>query len=146
MPKIMDAEPALIPARADLRDPPLELTREPAALPLLTPIPDQLADCRNPGGLATRQTITKGRESNACSECRVKRGVCHRHGAHRHCAVRVLLTASIIAAVRKVHGTGQVIVVNLFLGWTAIGWVVALVMAFRAVPPATRAAGPSPVL
>jgi len=28
---------------------------------------------------------------------------------------------SIIAAVRKVHGTGQVIVVNLFLGWTAIG-------------------------
>jgi Superinfection immunity protein len=42
---------------------------------------------------------------------------------------------SIIAAVRKVHGIGQVIVVNLFLGWTFIGWVVALVMSFRAVPP-----------
>jgi Superinfection immunity protein len=46
---------------------------------------------------------------------------------------------SIIAAVRKVRGIGQVIVVNLFLGWTAIGWVVALVMAFRHVPAATEA-------
>ena len=41
---------------------------------------------------------------------------------------------SIIAALRKVHGIGQVIVVNLFLGWTVIGWIIALVMAFRHVP------------
>jgi hypothetical protein len=46
---------------------------------------------------------------------------------------------SIIAAVRKVHGIGQIVVVNLFLGWTAIGWIVALVMAFRHVPAATEA-------
>ena len=39
-----------------------------------------------------------------------------------------------IAWRRHVHGLGQVVIVNLFLGWTGIGWVVALVMAFRHVP------------
>lgn len=53
--------------------------------------------------------------------------------------VTVLLIAaywapSIIAAIRRVRGVGQVVVVNLFLGWTVIGWIVALVMAFRHVP------------
>jgi Superinfection immunity protein len=46
---------------------------------------------------------------------------------------------TIIAAVRKVRGIGQIVVVNLFLGWTAIGWIVALVMAFRHVPAAAEA-------
>jgi len=35
---------------------------------------------------------------------------------------------SIVAILRRVH-IGQVIVINLFLGWTLIGWVSALVLA-----------------
>ena len=38
---------------------------------------------------------------------------------------------SIVAVARKVTHQGSVIVINLFLGWTFIGWVVALAMAFR---------------
>src|SRR5437879_6057432 len=41
---------------------------------------------------------------------------------------------TVTAVERKVQGIGQVVVVNLFLGWTFVGWVVALVMAFRHVP------------
>jgi hypothetical protein len=44
---------------------------------------------------------------------------------------------TIIAFTRHVPAKAQVLIVNLFLGWTMIGWVVALVMAFRAVPHAT---------
>jgi hypothetical protein len=36
---------------------------------------------------------------------------------------------SIIALARKVRNTGSVVLINLFLGWTLIGWVVALAMA-----------------
>ena len=35
---------------------------------------------------------------------------------------------TIIAIFRKTHNVGPVIVVNLFLGWTFIGWIVALAM------------------
>ncbi len=41
---------------------------------------------------------------------------------------------TIIAASRKVPNGGSVLVINLFLGWTLIGWVVALAMAARTVP------------
>ena len=41
---------------------------------------------------------------------------------------------SIIGAVRKVPNIGSVVVINLFLGWTLIGWVIALAMAARSVP------------
>jgi Superinfection immunity protein len=44
---------------------------------------------------------------------------------------------TIIAAARKVPNGGSVLVVNLFLGWTLIGWVVALAMAARTVPQET---------
>jgi hypothetical protein len=54
-------------------------------------------------------------------------------------------TPTIIAFARHVPAKAQVLIVNLFLGWTFIGWVVALVMSFRAVPPAARTAGPGPV-
>jgi hypothetical protein len=47
-------------------------------------------------------------------------------------------TPAIIAVVRRVPAAAQVVIVNLFLGWTVIGWVVALVMAFRTVPPAAK--------
>ncbi len=38
-----------------------------------------------------------------------------------------------IAGMRHHHQTGSIAVVNLFLGWTVVGWVVALAMAFSAV-------------
>lgn len=40
----------------------------------------------------------------------------------------------IIAVVRKVPNVGSVAVINLFLGWTLVGWVVALAMAARSAP------------
>ncbi len=36
----------------------------------------------------------------------------------------------IVALVRRKTGRMQVFIVNLFFGWTFIGWVIALVMAF----------------
>ena len=36
----------------------------------------------------------------------------------------------IVAMVRRKTGRVQVFIVNLFFGWTFIGWVIALVMAF----------------
>jgi hypothetical protein len=41
---------------------------------------------------------------------------------------------AIIAHSRNVPNKGSVFVINLFLGWTFIGWVVALAMAARSVP------------
>jgi hypothetical protein len=38
---------------------------------------------------------------------------------------------SIVAVARKVTNQGSVIVINLFLGWTFVGWVIALAMACR---------------
>ena len=38
---------------------------------------------------------------------------------------------SIVAFARKVTHQGSVIVINVFLGWTFIGWVIALAMACR---------------
>lgn len=38
---------------------------------------------------------------------------------------------TIIAVTRKVTNQGSVLVINLFLGWTFVGWVVALAMACR---------------
>jgi len=39
------------------------------------------------------------------------------------------------AASRHHHNAAAIFVINLFLGWTLIGWVVALAMAARSVPP-----------
>jgi hypothetical protein len=43
-------------------------------------------------------------------------------------ALCIYFFPSIVAILRRVH-RGQVIVINLFLGWTFIGWVSALVLA-----------------
>ncbi|MGB8390952.1 superinfection immunity protein [Mycobacterium sp.] len=40
---------------------------------------------------------------------------------------------TIVATTRKVRNAGSVFVVNLFLGWTLIGWVIALAMSVRTV-------------
>jgi hypothetical protein len=42
---------------------------------------------------------------------------------------------SIVALARGVPNVGSVVVIDVFLGWTFIGWVVALAMACRTVPP-----------
>jgi hypothetical protein len=42
---------------------------------------------------------------------------------------------TILAMLRRVPNVGSVMVINLFLGWSLIGWVVALAMAVRSVPP-----------
>lgn len=49
----------------------------------------------------------------------------------------------IVALIRKVPNVGSVAVVNILLGWTLIGWVVALAMAVRSVP-GEAAMAPSP--
>jgi hypothetical protein len=41
---------------------------------------------------------------------------------------------AIIAAVRHTHNAAAVLLLNLFLGWTVIGWVVALLMAVGSAP------------
>lgn len=46
---------------------------------------------------------------------------------------------AIVAFVRRVPNKVSVLVINLFLGWTLIGWVVALAMAVRSRP---QPAGP----
>jgi hypothetical protein len=51
---------------------------------------------------------------------------------------------TITALARKVPNRGSVIVVNLLLGWTVVGWVVALAMACRSKPLAVQA-GPGQV-
>lgn len=45
--------------------------------------------------------------------------------------IALYFAPTIVAVGRKVVNTGSVIVVNLFLGWTLVGWVVALAMAVR---------------
>jgi hypothetical protein len=66
-------------------------------------------------------------------------------------AVWVLIIAAywvptLVAWTRHVPNLAQVAIVNGFLGWTFVGWVVALVMAAKPVPPAAGAAGrPGPV-
>jgi hypothetical protein len=62
---------------------------------------------------------------------------------------------SIVALLRSKKNPGVVIVINLFFGWTVIGWIIALAMAFGeaksppppkiAVAPQTGHGGPPPV-
>ncbi|MGC1461942.1 MAG: superinfection immunity protein [Terracidiphilus sp.] len=41
---------------------------------------------------------------------------------------------AIIAAVRHTHNATGILLLNIFLGWTLIGWFVALVMAICSAP------------
>jgi hypothetical protein len=45
--------------------------------------------------------------------------------------IGIYFLPTIVALSRKVRHQGSVAVLNLFLGWTLIGWVVALAMACR---------------
>ena len=46
----------------------------------------------------------------------------------------------IVGALRHVRNLGALAVVNVFAGWTLIGWVVALAMACRTREPVSRSA------
>jgi hypothetical protein len=41
---------------------------------------------------------------------------------------------ALIAASRSHHQFGPIVIINLFLGWTFIGWVVALAMSVSHIP------------
>lgn len=49
-------------------------------------------------------------------------------------AIGVYFLPVIFGTIRSVPNIGSVFVINLFLGWTFIGWVVALAMAARSQP------------
>jgi hypothetical protein len=50
-------------------------------------------------------------------------------------AVGLYMLPTIIGSARKVVNIGSVFAINLLLGWTLIGWVVALALALRTNPP-----------
>ena len=50
-------------------------------------------------------------------------------------AVLLYFLPSVVASIRGVPDLGLIFVINLFLGGSLIGWVVALYMAMRTVPP-----------
>jgi hypothetical protein len=49
--------------------------------------------------------------------------------------IAIYMLPTIVGATRKVVNIGSVFAINLFLGWTLVGWVVALAMALRTNPP-----------
>ena len=48
--------------------------------------------------------------------------------------IMLYLLPSVIASIRGAPDFGLILVINLFLGTTVIGWAIALYMAFRPVP------------
>ena len=61
-------------------------------------------------------------------------------------AVAVYFLPFIIGEIRRVPHVGSIFSINLFLGWSLIGWVVALAMAMRTkAPPVTPVLSNHPV-
>lgn len=54
--------------------------------------------------------------------------------------IAVYFLPSLIASKRDHHQGGAIVMINLFLGWTLIGWVLALAMSMSAVKPDPKAA------
>lgn len=48
-------------------------------------------------------------------------------------AISVYLIPSIVAGARHHHNGPAILTLNLFLGWTGLGWIIALVWAFTEV-------------
>jgi hypothetical protein len=51
--------------------------------------------------------------------------------------VTLYFLPSIVAVARDTHDVGSVIVVNVFLGWTFLGWVISMASAVQSHRPAT---------
>ena len=48
----------------------------------------------------------------------------------------VYLLPTLVALARGIPGVAAIAVINILLGWSFIGWVIALALAVRSVPPA----------
>jgi hypothetical protein len=49
-----------------------------------------------------------------------------------------------VAAMRGHYNTSAIFIINLFLGWSCLGWVISLAWAFTYVPPRRRRYPPNP--
>jgi hypothetical protein len=49
-------------------------------------------------------------------------------------ALALYFAPAIIAAARNTHNATPILLLNIFLGWTVIGWFVALLMAICSTP------------
>lgn len=49
-------------------------------------------------------------------------------------AIGLYFLPAIIAALRQTHNATGILLLNLFLGWTVIGWVIALLMSIFSAP------------
>ena len=49
-------------------------------------------------------------------------------------ALALYFVPAIIAALRHTHNATAILLVNIFFGWTGIGWFVALIMAICSAP------------
>ena len=49
-------------------------------------------------------------------------------------AIGLYFLPAIIAAARRTHNSTGILLLNIFLGWTGIGWIFALVMALCSAP------------
>jgi hypothetical protein len=48
--------------------------------------------------------------------------------------VAIYFAPSLIAAARRTHNATGIFLLNLFLGWTGIGWIIALLLAICSSP------------
>jgi hypothetical protein len=49
-------------------------------------------------------------------------------------SIALYFLPAIIAAARHTHNATGILLLNLFLGWTVVGWFVALLMAISSAP------------
>ncbi len=49
-------------------------------------------------------------------------------------AIGLYFLPAIIAAARQTHNSTGILLLNIFLGWTFIGWIVALVLSIVSAP------------
>jgi hypothetical protein len=50
---------------------------------------------------------------------------------------------AMIGFVRGHHQRAAILILTLFLGWTGLGWIIALIWCATALPPASRAVAPT---
>ena len=48
--------------------------------------------------------------------------------------VAIYFLPSLVAAARQTHNVTGIFLLNLFLGWTGIGWIIALLLAICSTP------------
>ena len=49
-------------------------------------------------------------------------------------AIALYFVPAIVAAARHTHNATAILLINIFFGWTVIGWFAALVMALTSAP------------